>query len=364
MAPIEMERPNYRCDLGDNGGRYKTPAMEAEMALQLLTLHNQHHNQNAAGNQSPTSKKPPKYPRPEIGLEETPERWEAFVAAWGQSKLEYDLREDAAARQLYLCCSTDLSTSINRVTGGRQHSLNEATLLARMKELVVPFQNPAVYVHEFLAMMQQPDEGVRHYLSRLKGVASRCEFTTLCTCNEEVSYSDHIVRYKLVSGLVDEEIKEDMLGLENKSLDDTVKAVEAKESAKRARTRLGAKVTSQINKITPNQKHCKCCGKSGHSHENIEERRASCPAYNATCFRCQKKGHFSEQCRKKPKPKNTIQEVGTTSPQGKTSPNVEHSAHSVSAGTTAGLLSIQVASTSSSEAKNMRSVPHLIHEQG
>ena len=61
----------------------------------------------------------------------------------------------------------------------------------------------------------------------------------MCTCNEEVSYSDHIVRYKLVSGLVDEEIKEDMLGLENKSLDDTVKAVEAKESAKRARTRLG-----------------------------------------------------------------------------------------------------------------------------
>ena len=170
MAPIEMECPNYKCDLGDSGGRYKTPAMETEMALQLLTLHNQHHNQNAAVNQSPTSKKPPKYPRPEIGLEETPERWEAFVAAWGQYKLEYDLQGDAAARQLYLCCSTDLSTSINRVTGGRQHSLNEATLLARMKELVVPFQNPAVYVHEFLAMMQQPDEGVRHYLSRLKGV--------------------------------------------------------------------------------------------------------------------------------------------------------------------------------------------------
>ena len=52
--------------------------------------------------------------------------------------------------------------------GGEQYSLAEVTLLARMKELVVPFQNPAVYVHEFLAMMQQPDEGVGHYLSRLK----------------------------------------------------------------------------------------------------------------------------------------------------------------------------------------------------
>ena len=86
-----------------------------------------------------------------------------------------------------------------------------------------------------------------------------------------------------------------MLGLENKSLDDTVKAVEAKEGAKRARTRLGAKVTGEINKITPeNQKQCGYCGKYGQSHDNNEERRTKCPAYNATCYRCQRKGHFSE----------------------------------------------------------------------
>ena len=91
MAPTEMECPNYKCDLGDGGGRYKSPAMEPELALQMLTLHNQHHNQNVTGNQTNTGKKTPKYPRPEIGLEETPERWEAFVAAWGQYKLEYDL---------------------------------------------------------------------------------------------------------------------------------------------------------------------------------------------------------------------------------------------------------------------------------
>ena len=35
-----------------------------------------------------------------------------------------------------------------------------------MKELELKYQNPAVYVQEFLAMTQQPDEVARYYLSR------------------------------------------------------------------------------------------------------------------------------------------------------------------------------------------------------
>ena len=46
-------------------------------------------------------------------------------------------------------------------------------MLEQMKGLAVRYQNPAVHVQEFLGMSQQSDEGVRHYLSRLKGVAAR-----------------------------------------------------------------------------------------------------------------------------------------------------------------------------------------------
>ena len=105
--------------------------------------------------------------------------------------------------------------------------LDEATLLRRMKELVDQYQNPAVYTQEFLAMTHQPYEGVRHYLSRLKGVAFNC------TCSESVTYAKHLTMFKLVAGLVDEEIKEDILGSREKALEETVKTVEANESAKR-----------------------------------------------------------------------------------------------------------------------------------
>ena len=92
-----------------------------------------------------------------------------------------------------------------------------------MKELVVQYQNPAVYVQEFLAMSQQPDEGVRHSLPRLKGVATHCDFSVDCTIKEKVSYTNHITKFKFGSGLVEEEIKEVVLRGEEKTLEDTAK---------------------------------------------------------------------------------------------------------------------------------------------
>ena len=68
-------------------------------------------------------------------------------------------------------------------------------------------------------MSQEPDEGVRHYLPRLN-------FCLSC----RLSYTNHLIMFKLVSDLVDEEIKEHMLGGEEKNLEDTVKTVEVKES--------------------------------------------------------------------------------------------------------------------------------------
>ena len=42
------------------------------------------------------------------------------------------------------------------------------------------YQNPAIQVKEFLRMSQHTDEGVRHYLLRLKGIAARCKFKVIC----------------------------------------------------------------------------------------------------------------------------------------------------------------------------------------
>ena len=91
-------------------------------------------------------------------------------------------------------------------------------MLGNKKQLAVKFQNPTVNVQEFLGMYQQVDEGVRHYPSRLRGVASRCQFEVTCTRGGSVSCGDQVIRFKLISGLHDTDIKQDILSIEDKSL--------------------------------------------------------------------------------------------------------------------------------------------------
>ena len=102
----------------------------------------------------------------------------------------------------------ELATILSRIPGSKHFTLDKAALLRRMKELVFQYQNRVVYLQEFLAMTQQPDEGVRHYLSRLKGVATHCNVSFSCMCHETASYTIHLTRFKLVASQVDEKIKE------------------------------------------------------------------------------------------------------------------------------------------------------------
>ena len=49
MPPIELECPVVGCDLGKDGGRYKTPPLPSAEALQLLTFHHHNHAQAQGG---------------------------------------------------------------------------------------------------------------------------------------------------------------------------------------------------------------------------------------------------------------------------------------------------------------------------
>ena len=81
-----------------------------------------------------------------------------------------------------------------------------------MKKLVVKYQNPAVYMEEFLTMKQEGDKSIRHEFL----VTCKCckDGDRKCGCTAKVSYADDIMNFKLVSGFADSDIKEDALGLE------------------------------------------------------------------------------------------------------------------------------------------------------
>ena len=55
---------------------------------------------------------------------------------------------------------------------------------------------------------------------------------------ESVSYADNVVQFKLVSGLMNEEIKEDVLAAGDRDLETTVMLIVSKEGTKKANTSL------------------------------------------------------------------------------------------------------------------------------
>ena len=299
--------PNVKlpCQIGGDCD-FETISLPYEQAKEQLDGHMRYaHGQAQAVN----SNKPEKFPRPEIKLDSTAEDWEEFSVTWSQYKAEYNLAGDGLIRQLVACCSEEMKQSLSRLTGGKQFTLSQTQLLAHMKNIAVRYQNPAVFVQQFLSLSQQQDEGVRHYLTRLRGLASRCNFTVRCEpCSTDLSYSDSVIRFKLIAGLCDEEIKEDILSSqEDKNLEDTVKEIEAKESGKLARKTVGARAAAKVQAASETNetkvvntgscgKSCGNCGRFGHTSEP-SDREKNCPAFNKSCNKCGKTGHFKDMCR-------------------------------------------------------------------
>ena len=60
-------------------------------------------------------------------------------------------------------------------------------------------------------------------------VASRCNFVADCECGRKVSYCDKVVRFKLITGLMDIEIKEDILSIEDESLEKRYKPLKIRK---------------------------------------------------------------------------------------------------------------------------------------
>ena len=356
---------------------FKTMELEYEQANEQLGTHMKFAHNEGVGQYSNEKNKPEKFPRPSLEADSTTEAWEDFEATWAQYKEEYNLSGKGLIRQLHACCSTELKTSLSRITCGKQFEQTEPSLMKLMKQLAVRHQNPAVHVQEFLGLTQQADEGVRHYLTRLRGVAGRCDFNVDCqTCNKAISYQDNVVRFKLIQGLTDQEIKEHILSEEDKSLDDTVKAIEAKESGKTARKAIGVTTSpTKVNLVGDGSSHkrCNCCGRLGHNSDRLS-REKECPAYGKKCLRCGKQDHFKMVCKSKSMPKKTeVTEVSredaadvetiTTMDAGALTITSGASDSGLALGEAAGLLYCMGKIDREVSAIGKQKVPHMLYEQ-
>ena len=331
MAPIQLECAVVDCQFGDAGAKYKTPALEAEIALQLLNIHRQDTHRLGQGGQQQQEQpgdasrsKVEKVPRPSLQKGQSEDKYLHFKRQWVRYKRSTGLVSEVMIRdQLLACCSEELSEDLGNLYGEQLDNKDEATLLEEMHKLAVVAQNHLVNILRLRSMVQDRDESARSYLARLKGAVTVCKLTMNCSCvpSTSVSFADKEILHCLVKGLVDEDIRKQVLGVVvEMDLENTVKFVEAKESGKKAGVYLdGGEV--DVNKVTGykqaqreqqlagrtntdvlvDEARCKYCGKKGHgAAPGFSKKKEECPAFDKKCNSCGVVGHFSrtKSCKK------------------------------------------------------------------
>ena len=82
-----------------------------------------------------------------------------------------------------------------------------------------------------LSMKQERGEAIRSFSSKVQGKAATCGFNIECTkagCDQKVEFSHVVVKYVLVNGIADDDIKKEVLGwtnLDESSLAETIKFI-------------------------------------------------------------------------------------------------------------------------------------------
>ena len=178
-----------------------------------------------------------------------------------------------------------------------------------MEALFVKPTNEIYARHLLATRRQRTNETLDEYLQVLKTLSKDCNFKNATA----VQYRDESIRDAFITGLLSNSIRQILL--ENKTLDlktmfDQARylesAMKSSESYTASQASFNAAVPSSPPATPPldNQDpsslaalptegaFCFFCGNNRHP-------RSKCPARDAICMKCQKKGHFAKVCRGK-----------------------------------------------------------------
>ena len=158
-------------------------------------------------------------------------------------------------------------------------------------------------------LRKQEDESIEAYIAALRQLAKTCNFGQL---------EERLIRDQVVMGVKEDGLREKLLEIKDLTLDKCLQTGRAFEASKQqlqsmqagSTEQLVQKISHQHRKGNGGHKHqqhrqsgdrretggtstqkCTRCGKSpGHA-------KANCPAKDAECRKCRKKGHWAAQCR-------------------------------------------------------------------
>jgi hypothetical protein len=219
--------------------RNLTEDLSESLAAVMLTIHaNGTHTSTGTPSQQ---HKTEKIRRPKLSTGGSSEEWSYFLTRWQDYADATKIAGKEKVIQLLECCDEHPRKDLTRSAGGSLASKPIDEVMSAIKKLAVREENTMVARVELHNMQQDRDEPIRSFGARLRGQAGVCKFTVkFQQCNEDVDYTEHIIRDVVTRGLADHDIQLDLLGDKNQNmtLEDVFQFIEAKEAGKRSAGRL------------------------------------------------------------------------------------------------------------------------------
>ena len=227
--------------------------------------------------------------------------------------------------EMRLNMDVDLKRSIDINYGTQWDTFNvQAALSAVKKNVVLGTSNTAVFQKEFDNMVQNSDEVVQEFVTRLRTCASDCSF--VCPYDDAHDLTDYHLITRLRSGVANETLKQELLQKHEalNSVESIVTYCETFESAVRDKQKLSSsesplsvghvsaqfglpedEVVSAVSQYKRQKKNsmrgkqnnksevpsASACSGCGYTHEG-----SACKAIGKVCLSCGKPNHFARVC--------------------------------------------------------------------
>ena len=308
MKVIKMSKIKLNCI--QDSCSFQTQEVEHELAIQLLTLHvNTQHVQATGTEDNRQSAQAERVKRPILTFTGTTLEQEEYDHFLYQFELYKDRLGGTQNGALLLreCLATDISRTIFSSYGNSMKDLTENQLHQAILTCCVSKQTIQARINELYKVKQDSGQTIQSFLAALKMKARQCDLKIKCPkagCGEMVDYSEEVVRNLFIMNLSDVDLQQDIMVVEDLTLDKAVKMAVAKETAKKSVDNLdsdqtGAAISTykkglQSNKASNEQ--CKNCGEKPHNN------KSQCPATDNKCT-CGITGHFKRRETEKKKRK-------------------------------------------------------------
>ena len=271
---VKLECPIQGCQWQYNSG------FNADQSFQIINMHvERDHAPQQQRQVAPT--KAPKLipPRIDVGIDQ--EAWAAFSLRWRQYCQGSNISPEIQSIQLFQCASETLGNLLLKANPNITDCTPEVVLQSLERFAVIQTAK-SVLRAELMRMSQANDEPIRTFSARVQGKAQTCGFTTLHTCKcgeqEEVDYTQDVIKDVVLAGIGDPEIQTSVLdcdGIEEKTLNEVISLIERKEKSRKAYSIASSSVTALSS--FKRQQHQPSTNSSNQHNKPLPSPKIPCP---------------------------------------------------------------------------------------